>query len=87
MSQKFGWTIAGAPTGWLLGYFGFEANVVQTETAQNGIRLMMSFLPAMGTVLSVVFIALYPLNESKISYITQTLNEKRDENHNDATID
>ncbi len=30
MSQKFGWTIGGALAGWLLGYYGFKANVVQT---------------------------------------------------------
>jgi GPH family glycoside/pentoside/hexuronide:cation symporter len=61
MSQKFGWTIGGALTGWLLGYYGFQANVVQTAEAQTGIRMMLSFLPAIGTVLSVVFISFYPL--------------------------
>ncbi len=30
MSQKLGWTIGGSLSGWLLFYFGFEANVVQT---------------------------------------------------------
>ncbi len=77
MSQKFGWTIGGALTGWLLGYFGFHANAVQTETAQTGIRIMMSFLPAVGTILSVIFIGFYPLNEKKIETITDELNKKR----------
>ncbi|MDP4239038.1 MAG: MFS transporter [Bacteroidota bacterium] len=63
MSQKFGWTIGGALTGWLFSYFGFHANAIQTEMAQNGIRMMMSFLPAAGTILSVVVIAFYPLND------------------------
>jgi len=63
MSQKFGWTIGGALTGWLLFYFGFQANVVQTETAEAGIRLMMSFIPAVGTILSVVAISFYPLSD------------------------
>lgn len=80
MSQKFGWTIGGAATGWLLGYYGFQANVEQTESAQHGIRLMLSILPAIGTVLSVAFIAFYPLTEEKLQYIETQLEEKRD-NH------
>lgn len=42
MSQKFGWTLGGALTGWLLGHYGFEANAVQGIAVQNGIRAMMS---------------------------------------------
>lgn len=77
MSQKFGWTIGGAATGWLLGYYGFQANVEQTESAQYGIRLMLSVLPAIGTVLSVVFIAFYPLTEEKLQHIETELEQKR----------
>ncbi len=77
MSQKFGWSIGGALTGWLLAYFGFQANVEQTVEAQDGIRMMLSFLPAIGTVLSVVFISLYPLTEQKLQEITTDLANKR----------
>lgn len=42
MSQKFGWTLGGALTGWLLGHYGFEAKAVQGIAVQNGIRAMMS---------------------------------------------
>lgn len=81
MSQKFGWTIGGAGAGWLLGYFGFQANVEQTATAQNGIQLMLSILPAIAAAISVAFIAFYPLSEEKLQIIEQDLNEKRDQNH------
>jgi len=77
MSQKFGWTIGGALTGWLLAYFGFQANVVQTAEAQEGIRMMLSFLPAIGTVLSVIFISFYPLSEKKMKVISEELDQKR----------
>ena len=77
MSQKFGWTLGGALTGWLLGYYGFKANVVQTEDVQTGIRLMLSFFPAIGTLLSVLFIAFYPLNEKHMHTVTSELKEKR----------
>lgn len=77
MSQKFGWSIGGALTGWLLGYFGFQANVEQTPEALQGIRLMLSLLPAMGTLLSVIFISLYPLTEQKLHTIMNDLNTQR----------
>ncbi len=79
MSQKFGWTIGGATTGWLLGYFGFKANVAQSDSAQEGIRLMLSFLPAIGTVLSVLFIFFYPLSEKKMSRISDELRDMREQ--------
>ena len=86
MSQKFGWTIGGATTGWILGYLGYHANVVQSDAAQTGIRLMLSVIPAIGCALSVIFISIYPLSEKKLENITNELNLKRSalrENGND----
>lgn len=77
MSQKIGWSIGGALTGWLLAIFGFQANVVQGAQVQEGIRLMLSILPAVGTLLSVAFIYFYPLTEKKIIEITSSLNDNR----------
>ncbi|HEY4155999.1 MAG TPA: MFS transporter [Puia sp.] len=77
MSQKLGWTVGGALTGWLLGAYGFKANVVQGADVQTGIRMMLSFLPAAGALLSVFFIALYPLSEKRVIGIAGELEEKR----------
>ena len=44
-AQKAGWGIGGALAGWLLYMFKFEANVEQTETAIQGIKLMVSVIP------------------------------------------
>ena len=77
MSQKFGWAIGTAVTGWLLGFFGFQANAVQSEEAISGIKMFLSFLPAVGTILSVVFISMYPLTENKMKDITTELEHKR----------
>ena len=77
MSQKFGWAIGSAVTGWLLAFYGFEANAVQGEEAIHGIRMFLSWLPAMGTELSVIFISLYPLSEKEMRKITNQLNDKR----------
>ena len=73
MSQKFGWAIGTAITGW----FGFQANAVQSEEAISGIKMFLSFLPAVGTILSVVFISMYPLTEKKMKDITTELECKR----------
>lgn len=81
MSQKFGWAIGSALTGWLLGYFGFQANQVQTPETINGIKMFLSFLPAIGTTLSVIFIYFYPLTEKKLEEITNELNKKREQSH------
>lgn len=77
MSQKLGWTLGGAVTGWLLAYFGFKANMIQSDTAITGIKMMLSFLPAIGTVLSIVFILFYPLGEEKVKKITEELKQRR----------
>ena len=77
MSQKLGWTIGGAATGWLLGYYGFQANIEQNAVTQNGITMMLSILPAIAAVVSVVFILFYPLTEEKLQTIEQDLENKR----------
>lgn len=77
MSQKFGWSLGGALTGWLLGYYGFKANVAQTQEVQTGIRMMLSILPAIGTGLSVLFISFYPLSEKRMQSVSSDLEALR----------
>jgi GPH family glycoside/pentoside/hexuronide:cation symporter len=77
MSQKMGWTLGGAIAGWILGAYGFKANVEQTAESLNGIRLMLSFFPAIGALLSAVFIYFYKLNEGAMKKIGAELEEKR----------
>ena len=79
MSQKFGWAIGSALTGWLLSYFGFVANEVQQAEAIQGIKMFMSCLPAAGTLLSIVFISMYPLSEKKMLEISAALKSRRAE--------
>ena len=45
MSQKFGWAIGTAVTGWLLSYFGFQANAEQSAATIQGIKMFLSWLP------------------------------------------
>ena len=77
MSQKFGWAIGTAITGWLLAAFGFQANAVQNADTIQGIRIFLSLLPAVGTTLSVIFIFFYPLTERKMQEVTNELEKLR----------
>ena len=77
MSQKFGWAFGSAITGWMLAQFGFKANAVQSAETIQGIKMFLSILPAVGALLSLVFIYFYPLSESKMKKITAELQEKR----------
>lgn len=77
MSQKFGWAFGSAITGWMLAQFGFKANAVQSAETIQGIKMFLSILPAVGALLSLVFICFYPLSESKMKKITAELQEKR----------
>lgn len=77
MSQKMGWTLGGALTGWMLAYYGFEANTSQTESAITGIRMMLSFVPAVGAVLSASFIFFYDLDDKFVQKINAELIKRR----------
>lgn len=77
MSQKMGWTLGGAITGWLLAAYGFEANADQTTESLKGIRLMISIYPAVGALLSAVFLIRYKLSDLFMQDISTELDEKR----------
>ncbi|MGD0014280.1 MAG: MFS transporter [Bryobacteraceae bacterium] len=77
MSNKFGWAIGGSIAAWLLGYYGFHANVQQTAQAQHGIRLLMSVIPAIGSALAGLGMFLYRLDERTTRRIQTELAEIR----------
>jgi GPH family glycoside/pentoside/hexuronide:cation symporter len=77
MSQKFGWAIGGSFTGWLLAYFAFTPNVAQSAETQNGIRLMMSIVPAICSLAAAILMFFYPLNEAKVKKIEEELKVAR----------
>jgi GPH family glycoside/pentoside/hexuronide:cation symporter len=76
-SQKLGWTVGGALAGWLLAYFGFKANVVQTGQVQTGIRYMMSFIPAVTGFLSAAAVIFYKLDDSFMVQIEHELKQRK----------
>lgn len=79
-SLKFGWAIGSAITGWLLAYFGFQANVLQNAHAQDGIRLLISYIPTIGLVLAGFTMLFYRLNEKTLAQMTAELAQRRNAN-------
>ena len=74
MSQKFGWAIGTAVTGWLLSYFGFQANAEQSAETIQGIKMFLSWLPGAAAFVSMLFVIGYPLGEQKMKEIIGKLN-------------
>ncbi|WP_281612934.1 MFS transporter [Flammeovirga sp. SubArs3] len=78
MSQKMGWTLGGALSGWLLSYFGFEANTTASQETINGLKMMLSIIPAIGAILSVIFLTRYKLTESFMTDVQKSLREENE---------
>lgn len=79
MSQKMGWTLGGAITGWLLYAYGFEANADQTVESLKGIRLLISIYPAIGALISALVLLIYKLSDSFMESVTADLESRRTE--------
>jgi GPH family glycoside/pentoside/hexuronide:cation symporter len=78
MAQKFGWTIGGAMAGWLLASFGFQANIDQTPDTLTGIKLMISVIPAVWSIIGAVITFLYPLDNKMMLKIENELKARRE---------
>ena len=77
MSQKFGWTLGGALTGWLLAAFGYKANMVQTPDTLTGLKMMMSIIPGIGALVSGIFVFFYKLDRNFLKTIETDLKKRR----------
>ena len=78
MAQKFGGAIGGFLLLSLLGVFGYDKDLaVQAPRTLDAIKAMMSFVPAIGAVISVVFLSLYPLTTERMKGIQEELKVKR----------
>ena len=77
LSLKFGTGIAGALIGWLLTIFGYTANVAQSSHALDGIRSLISVLPAIVALLALAVFSFYKLDESFLKQIQQELQDRK----------
>ena len=79
MAQKFGGAFGGAAVMWLLAGFGYDttAGAVQSETAIMGLRMLMSWVPAIVAALAIVVTFFYPLTKKKMETVQVELAERR----------
>ncbi len=73
---KLGVAFGGAFAGWLLAYYGYQADVEQSETAKQGILLSFTVYPALGSILVAWVMRGYMLNKDKVEQIHAELNTK-----------
>ena len=80
MAQKFGGAFGTSAVLWLLAAFGFNTaeGAVQTADAIEGLRLLISWIPAGIAALSAIFIFIYPLTTNRMKEITKQLNSTRE---------
>ena len=78
-AQKFGIAIGGGMAGWLLALFGFVANTQQGPDTLNGIRLMMSFIPAVGSLVATIAAFFYELDDETMKNIELELQTRKSE--------
>lgn len=77
---KLGLTLGGAIVGWVLAFYGFEANQTQNPETINGIILLMSFYPAVFGLIGGGLMLFYPLTNKMMIKIEEDLKARRKEN-------
>lgn len=79
MAQKFGGAIGGSGAMMILAAVGYNTaeGAVQTAGAVEGIKYLMSFVPAGIALVSLVFIVIYPLTTKRMGEVVGQLNERR----------
>ena len=78
MSIKSGVAIGGAAIMWILAYYGYKANQPQTAESIYGIKMMMSFIPAVIAGLSIIPLIFYKLDEDKLKVIEADLKKRKE---------
>lgn len=77
MVQKIGLAIGQGMIGWLLSYYGYVANAVQTPRAVHGITLLFAAIPGAFALLAGLAIIFYPLDEPQVKKIEQDLASRK----------
>lgn len=78
MSQKLGWALGSALSGWILYAFNYVPEAVE-QSAQTlaGEHMMISLMPAACCLLAFVGMMFYPLTDKKVKEISDQLDQKR----------
>ncbi|HTO93367.1 MAG TPA: MFS transporter [Bacteroidota bacterium] len=74
---KTGLSLGGFLAGWLLSFYGYQANAVQTEEALTGIRMTVSVYPALFLAVVIVCLIAYRITKKLNLQIQDELEERR----------
>jgi len=77
IAGKSGFAIGGAITMWILTYYGYVANMPQTDESIFGIRLLLSIIPAVMAAICIVPLIFYNLTEKQVKTIEIELQERK----------
>jgi GPH family glycoside/pentoside/hexuronide:cation symporter len=86
MAQKFGGAIGGSAALWLLSGFGYITDPVlisatdfagQPELALTCLKCLMSFIPALVSLIAVLIVSFYPLTTARMKEIDEQLQIQR----------
>jgi glycoside/pentoside/hexuronide:cation symporter, GPH family len=78
MSQKLGWALGSAMSGWILAVFHYMPNAIQqSQETIFGEHIMISLMPAVCCVLAFVGMLFYPLSDKKVRANSEQLTLKR----------
>jgi glycoside/pentoside/hexuronide:cation symporter, GPH family len=78
MSQKLGWALGSALSGWILAIFKYVPDAVeQSSQTLFGEHIMISLFPAICCVLAFVGMLFYPLSDKKVKENSEQLSLKR----------
>jgi len=77
MSQQIGWAIGAFVAGSLMSTFGFQANMEQNIDVKNGLKALMSIIPAAAGVLAIIVSLFYKLDEKMMSQVEADLSAQR----------
>ena len=75
-AQKLGLAVGAGLAGIILGWFGFVANEVQTDSAMAGIRFLFSIMPAALALAGAAAIWFYPIDAATTRTIERELRER-----------
>ena len=92
MAQKFGSAFGGSGALWLLAAFGYVtyeldsgAHITQSAAALDGLRYLMSYIPAAVALFGAFILIFYPLTTSRMEEIDRDLRKRRGEGQADTT--
>lgn len=70
---KLGLALGGAIAGWLLAYYGYQANTELSEATRDGILISFTLFPAIGSILVALIMKRYILDNQTVQQISAEL--------------